>query len=175
MARALSKKQRFEIFKRDAFTCQYCGRTPPAVVLEYDHIKPVIEGGSDDEHNLITSCFDCNPGKGGTPLGVIGPSTAERAARLAERLEQSKAYETLLRRQKRKQQKAIEAVCQIYQAEFPEWALSDSARNSIKHFLEKLPEPEVLDAMTRASLKCSYDHAFKYFCGICWRKIKSPD
>ena len=27
---ALSAKARFEIFKRDRFTCSYCGRTPPA-------------------------------------------------------------------------------------------------------------------------------------------------
>jgi 5-methylcytosine-specific restriction endonuclease McrA len=27
--KALSKKLRFEVFKRDNFTCQYCGRAAP--------------------------------------------------------------------------------------------------------------------------------------------------
>lgn len=62
--RAISKKTRFEIFKRDNFTCQYCGRTAPDVILEIDHIKPVKYGGDNDVLNLITSCFDCNRGKG---------------------------------------------------------------------------------------------------------------
>ena len=64
MARkALSKKIRFEVFKRDSFRCQYCGRSAPDVILHVDHIKPVKEGGTNDLTNLITSCFDCNMGK----------------------------------------------------------------------------------------------------------------
>ena len=40
--KSLSKKIRFEVFKRDKFTCQYCGKTAPNVVLEVDHIEPVL-------------------------------------------------------------------------------------------------------------------------------------
>lgn len=60
----LSKKTRFEVFKRDRFTCQYCGRMSPDVILEVDHIKPIAEGGTNKMINLITSCRDCNRGKG---------------------------------------------------------------------------------------------------------------
>ena len=64
MARkSLSKKVRFEVFKRDNFTCQYCGGKAPQVVLEVDHIEPVSKGGTNDILNLVTSCFDCNRGK----------------------------------------------------------------------------------------------------------------
>jgi len=59
----LSKKIRFEVFKRDRFICQYCGRSAPEIVLQIDHIKPVSKGGDNDITNLITSCFDCNSGK----------------------------------------------------------------------------------------------------------------
>ena len=38
--KGLSKKIRFEVFKRDQFTCQYCGKQAPNVVLEVDHITP---------------------------------------------------------------------------------------------------------------------------------------
>lgn len=60
----IPKKLRFEVFKRDSFTCQYCGRMAPDVILEVDHINPVVEGGENDILNLITSCKDCNRGKG---------------------------------------------------------------------------------------------------------------
>ena len=59
----LSKKQRFEVFKRDQFTCQYCGKKAPDVVLHVDHIMPVSKGGSNRIANLVTSCIDCNLGK----------------------------------------------------------------------------------------------------------------
>ncbi len=61
--KSLSKKTRFEVFKRDSFTCQYCGKKAPDLVLQVDHIKPVASGGSDDLMNLITSCQPCNAGK----------------------------------------------------------------------------------------------------------------
>jgi hypothetical protein len=59
----ISKLLRFEVFKRDSFKCQYCGRSAPDVILNVDHIMPVAEGGTNDIMNLITSCFDCNNGK----------------------------------------------------------------------------------------------------------------
>lgn len=59
----LSKKVRFEVFKRDSFKCQYCGGAVPDVTLEVDHIIPVSEGGTNDLINLITSCRECNAGK----------------------------------------------------------------------------------------------------------------
>ncbi len=62
--KALSKGLRFNIFRRDGFTCQYCGQQPPEIVLEVDHVKPVVEGGTNDEMNLVASCRDCNRGKG---------------------------------------------------------------------------------------------------------------
>ena len=69
--KSISQKLRFEIFKRDNFTCQYCGRKAPNVVLEVDHIKPVAEGGKNTITNLITSCFDCNRGKGKRTLNNL--------------------------------------------------------------------------------------------------------
>ena len=43
--KTISKKIRFEVFKRDSFTCQYCGRMAPYIVLEVDHINAVANGG----------------------------------------------------------------------------------------------------------------------------------
>src|SRR3546814_8652151 len=93
--KSLGKKARFEVFKRDSFICQYCGRTPPAVVLEVDHIIAVSAGGGNDDHNLITSCFDCNRGKAAGTLEASPIDARERAELLRERLEQSRANEAL--------------------------------------------------------------------------------
>lgn len=56
-------RQRFKILKRDNFTCQYCGRKPPEVILHIDHKKPRSKGGNNNETNLITACSLCNLGK----------------------------------------------------------------------------------------------------------------
>jgi len=64
----ISKTLRFEVFKRDSFTCQYCGERAPDVILHCDHVKPVAEGGTTDILNLVTACVDCNLGKGARKL-----------------------------------------------------------------------------------------------------------
>lgn len=66
--KSLSKKTRFEVFKRDKFTCQYCGGRAPDVILHVDHVMPIAQGGSNDLLNLVTSCSDCNLGKGARKL-----------------------------------------------------------------------------------------------------------
>ena len=56
---------RFEVFKRDNFICKYCGRNvKDKIKLVVDHIIPKSKGGKDILDNLITSCEDCNLGKG---------------------------------------------------------------------------------------------------------------
>lgn len=67
--KSTGKRLRFEVFKRDGFTCQYCGKQPPDVVLVIDHIVPVCEGGETTADNLITACEVCNQGKAGKVLG----------------------------------------------------------------------------------------------------------
>jgi hypothetical protein len=64
----LSKRLRFEIFKRDNFRCKYCGSSPTVRPLHVDHVVPVVEGGTDDPENLVTSCEPCNLGKAAVPL-----------------------------------------------------------------------------------------------------------
>ena len=52
---------RDRIFKRDDYTCGYCGARGGK--LECDHKHPVSKGGTNDETNLITACFKCNRAK----------------------------------------------------------------------------------------------------------------
>lgn len=93
--KSISKKLRFEVFKRDMFTCQYCGRKAPDVVLHIDHIKPVSKGGRNEIMNLVTSCIDCNLGKGAKTLS--DQSVVERQRKQAEYLAQRREQIEMLR------------------------------------------------------------------------------
>jgi hypothetical protein len=59
----LPKSLRFAILVRDNYTCQYCGRKAPDVVLHVDHRTPASRQGPDSVENLLTACGDCNLGK----------------------------------------------------------------------------------------------------------------
>lgn len=58
---AVSKRTRFEVFRRDNHTCRYCRSN--ANELTVDHVVPVSLGGSDKPENLVAACRDCNAGK----------------------------------------------------------------------------------------------------------------
>lgn len=64
----IPKSVRFEVFKRDRFTCQYCGDKAPEVILHVDHIHPVSDGGENEIMNLVTACAACNQGKSNKKL-----------------------------------------------------------------------------------------------------------
>jgi hypothetical protein len=49
---------RLEVFKRDNFTCVYCGKVGGK--LEADHAIPFSKGGEDSMENLVTACRKCN-------------------------------------------------------------------------------------------------------------------
>lgn len=91
--KGIPQKVRFEVFKRDSFKCQYCGRSAPDVVLRADHIEPHSKGGSDDITNLITACQDCNSGKGAIRLTdqTLLDKTKEQLSELQEKRNQLEA------------------------------------------------------------------------------------
>lgn len=166
---------RFNVFKRDGFTCQYCGRNPPTVVLEADHVHPVSAGGKTTADNLLTACFDCNRGKGAELLSAIPESLEQRAELLREKQEQVKAYGKLLRDIEKQGEVLIDRVESIFQRYFPTRQFTDSFRDSVKvNFASVMAEDQLLLAMTKACIKRPDDSAgaTKYFCGICWNMIK---
>lgn len=59
----LSPKLRYEILKRDKFSCVLCGATAKDDLLEVDHITPLCRGGLSTLENLRTLCYQCNHGK----------------------------------------------------------------------------------------------------------------
>lgn len=174
MRKAISKRTRFEVFKRDRFECQYCGAHPPAVLLHVDHITPVAEGGSGDIDNLVTACEPCNLGKGAVPLTSIPKSLAEKAAEVAEREEQLRGYNAILQaRRDRIDEEAWRIAAELERAESID-SYNRRDLQSIRIFVERLPFSEVMDAARIANAKFRYSGGshFRYFCGICWKKIK---
>jgi len=64
--RTVNWRLRFLTFRRDAYRCRACGRSPandPSVELEVDHIEPWVKGGETLLENLQTLCAKCNSGK----------------------------------------------------------------------------------------------------------------
>ena len=173
-----SKKIRFDVFKRDNFTCQYCGRTPPAVVLELDHVIPKAKGGADSIDNYITACFDCNRGKRNHTLDTIPSGVGNNLEILKEKRLQLKAFNRLIEKQERESNEAIASINEIFSDNFPGLNPTETFNKvTIKQFIRCLPVAKVRDAM---ALACSTkpnapEAALRYFCGICWNWIKQPD
>ena len=51
---------RRNVFKRDRYTCQYCGRQPGSEELTIDHVLPRSQGGVSSWDNCVLACVDCN-------------------------------------------------------------------------------------------------------------------
>ena len=59
------KFSRQNIYARDRYACQYCGRKFPSEEFTYDHIIPKSRGGKTEWENIVTCCVGCNRKKGG--------------------------------------------------------------------------------------------------------------
>jgi 5-methylcytosine-specific restriction endonuclease McrA len=60
------KLTRREVFLRDHYTCQYCGRQSNELTI--DHVIPKSKGGGHAWDNLVSACKPCNHRKGGKSL-----------------------------------------------------------------------------------------------------------
>ena len=54
---------RRNIFKRDHYTCQYCGVQPGGEELTIDHVVPRAQGGDSRWDNCVLACLTCNSHK----------------------------------------------------------------------------------------------------------------
>ncbi len=175
--KAISKKARFEIFKRDGFVCQYCGAHPPNAILHVDHIVPVKEGGGNEDTNLVTACDHCNLGKSANSLESIPASLSSRAAEVAEREEQLRGYSEIMTAQRARIESDAWDVADMFIAAFRDDGIRKDWLQSIKRFIEKIGHHECMRAMDIATLRKPYSKntCFSYFCGICWNIIKGDE
>ncbi len=183
---AISKKLRFEVFKRDGFRCAYCGKSPPEVVLEVDHIQPKSKGGKNHINNYLTACFSCNRGKSNVPLDKAPQQLVDNLEVLRQKEDQLKEYQKYAKRLRKLVEKDVDQVQLAFQEFWPKYSLAESFRVSVRKFLSKLTANQLCDMMT---LACTYmrqkhvnsheslimDASLRYFCGCCWREIREKE
>lgn len=177
--KSISKKLRFTVFERDNFTCQYCGKTPEKedTVLQVDHVISVKNGGENDIQNLLTSCFECNIGKGARSTikkGQPPKSIEEELKRTRERLGQVLAMNEM--------RKKIVRVKNKIRDEETSWvkeALVGSYTDEIYKGVQKVVKTHnfrldiALDALEITESRHNYssfesvDSFISYFFGVC--------
>lgn len=155
--KSIPNKLRFEVFKRDSFKCQYCGKSAPDVVLNVDHLDPVRNGGKNDILNLITSCFECNNGKSGNLLSdnSLLSKQKQQLDELNERREQLQMlieWKTILSDKSFE----IDSIVQFFNKSCnSNISLTDTGLKYFKNLLSKYSFEKILDAITTASNRYS--------------------
>jgi hypothetical protein len=170
---ALSKKTRFDVFKRDSFTCAYCGQKTPDVILEVDHIVPTSKGGTDIIENLITSCFDCNRGKSNRSLNELPRSN--NFDDLKEKYDQLKEFYNYQKKIATLKESVVDDISSYWTDLWNgETELTPRGKSTIKTFLKDFQAEEIKECMDIAVGRinnCS--DAFKYMCGIIHNKKRA--
>lgn len=160
---AVSKRTRFEVFKRDSFKCQYCGRAAPEAILHVDHIKPKSKGGTATIDNLITACDTCNLGKGAVPLD--DRSVIERQRKQLEKLnERRQQLEMMLQWREELaglKDREVDIARQHFEATAPGFFVSESGQSEIKRWLKKFGLQLLLEAIDTSAHYLRFDQKKK--------------
>lgn len=82
----MSREDAMKVFKRDHYTCQYCGldglhKFENWLVLTVDHVHPHARGGGRHMENLVTACQPCNLLKGKHEYATFEAAKAHVLAR----------------------------------------------------------------------------------------------
>lgn len=179
--KSLSKKIRFEVFKRDKFQCQYCGKKAPDVVLEVDHIDPVANGGTNEIINLITSCFDCNRGKKARLLtdDTVIQKQRKQLEIIQERREQLELMLEWKKSLTEFEDEKVTMVSDYWASMMSPYSLNENGLKSLDKLIKNFPIEDILEAIDIANKKYlvfdeegnitkeSVEQAFDKVGGIC--------
>lgn len=179
---AVSKSLRFQVFRRDGHTCQYCGGRPPDVALVVDHVVPAALGGSDEPANLVTSCRDCNTGKSATPpdaamVEQVGDRERQYRAEL-DRLAVVAADDRRARDLDWFRDLWGQWACGVPGSEGGPVPLPSNWAGSVRVWLRRgLTVDDVTYATGKAMENASVESrdAFRYMAGICWRMLSERE
>ena len=154
----ISKKMRFEVLKRDKFTCQYCGKQSPDVVLHLDHIKPVSKGGKNTLLNLVTSCVDCNLGKVARELSDESEieKQKQQLSDLAEKQDQVKLMIKWREQLIDCDELMVDSVVSVIDAHLVNWSMADSSIGKVRSLVCKGKYTALMDSINDA--KAKYGH-----------------
>jgi hypothetical protein len=174
--KAIPKRMRFEVLRRDGHTCLYCGSAAPDVKLTVDHVVPVALGGVTDPSNLVAACFDCNAGKAAmAPDQSIVAAVDDRAMALAQALE-------MVRLDRMTTIQELVEDLDFFQANWNRYHYADNVRVPLpvgwRSTVEKFMElglcgdefGHYIDVAMGRHGVASKDR-FRYFCGCCWKEL----
>lgn len=174
--RGISKKTRFEVFKRDGFKCQYCGAAAPDVLLEVDHIQPVSKDGQHDMLNFVTACKPCNLGKGARKLDD-DTAVKKQRSQLAELQERREQLEMMLQWRtglRDIEADEVDAVSEAWSLAAVGWHLNDTGQKEARKLIKQHGLQSVLDAIEVVSqqyLKVIDGKASQESVALGWRKV----
>lgn len=165
---SVTKRTRFEVLKRDDFTCRYCRATDTKITV--DHVVPVSLGGSDDPSNLVAACADCNAGKASASLDD---------AHVAEITDESLRLGEIVRRAYTALADQVEArahYAEAFAADTARMSKPTDWRDSIGRWHDMgVPYPLIREAAQIAMSKTKVPPAgkFTYFCAIVWKQVQA--
>ncbi len=146
---SIPKSVRFEVFKRDHFTCQYCGQKAPDIVLHVDHIDPVSKGGSSEIINLITSCYACNLGKSDKRL--TDTSAIDKQRKQLELIQERREQIELMFQWKESlsnlDKETLEMIKDYAHARIEPFTISENGEGTIRTLLRKYGIEDLLTAI----------------------------
>lgn len=178
---AVKGRLRFEILRRDNYTCRYCGAKAPDVRLTVDHVLPVSLGGTDDAANLVTACVSCNSGK--ASVTPDGPLIADVEA---DQLRWMRALQLAIEQRKAQFEQFSDDV-EWFGERWNTWTYADSNgerhtvdqddtwRQVVRGWLEAgIDIDELASFIPKAMQKKNLKHQerWRYFCGIGWSLVK---
>lgn len=164
---AVSKRTRFEVFRRDDFTCRYCRGTEGALTV--DHVLPVALGGTDDPDNLVAACRDCNAGKSSTsPDEGLVAQVSDDAVRWAEAMHQAAGVLSA-------EVDSRDAYVGAFLDTWPSYRyLPDSIVATVQRMHDMgLPESVMVDAARTAGSQGGVYDRPAYFAGMCWKRLRA--
>lgn len=151
----IKKSIRFEVFKRDKFTCQYCGAKSPDVILEIDHVIPVAKGGENSLLNFLTACQSCNSGKRDKLLS--DDSLVDKQRKQIEELQERKNQIEMMLEWKLELSKPDEAqdqkVIQYINSKSDQNHLSEKGEMYIKELIRTYDAAKVINAVDESFTK----------------------
>jgi hypothetical protein len=190
VANAISKRLRFEILRRDNYTCRYCGALAANTKLVVDHVIPVALGGMSDPANLAAACEDCNTGKSSVnPDSAVVVNVSEDAKKWTE------ALKVVADRQRAKSrsvpdsevQQRIRSCLQWVESLWPNgqqliedpdlfeartYPLPDGWKISVARIVRCGLNEDDLTVAAMTALNRDVQDRWLYFCGTCWSMLR---
>ena len=173
----ISKRTRYEVLRRDSFTCRYCGSKAPDVELHVDHVMPTALGGSDKPNNLVAACRDCNAGKASSsPDEAVLASVAEDSAQWLEARRRASEEAALERVQL--EHDVLMFLCHWRGWDADEVFLPPHAEATVRNWLSSgLTLDDILEAhdIAMSARHISVYKVWRYMCGVLRRRQEELD